>query len=500
MDSGSIAPPKERIDGWLLRIAGVVVLGVVMSTLDTTVVSIALPTFEQEFNTSYAVAAWTMTGYALALATVIPLTGWASDRFGTKRLYLHALVLFVSGSVLCSIAGNIAALIAFRILQGIGGGILMPLGMTILTRSAGPARLGRLMSILGIPMLLAPIAGPALSGWIIEFFSWHWIFLINLPMGLLALITANAVLPADAPRRTESFDFAGLMLLSPGVTVLLYGVSSIPEVGSVIAPRVMAPMLMGIALIAFFVRHAFVFPKPLIDLSLFKNLQLTTAVITLFLFTVAFYGGMLLIPSYFLQVRGESTLSVGTLMLPHGLGAIVTMPIAGRLADKTAAGRVILPGLLLIALGMGVLTQVGAGTSYPLLLGALATMGMGMGATMMPITTTALQSLTDRMVARGSTLLNIVQQVANSVGTAVMSVVLTNQLARSNPSETTIFPHEDESLATNAQPDTPSIWADQAGFAFAASFTVAFALILLACIAALFLPYRKRHVAPKERP
>src|SRR5690349_22778340 len=182
----------DKIDGAVLKIAGVVVLGAIMSILDITVVNVALPTFLTVFASpgqqlAYSTVAWTVTAYTLALATVIPLTGWAADRFGTKRLYILALVLFTAGSALCAAATSIGMLIAFRVVQGLGGGMLMPLGMTIMTRAAGPKRMGRLMAILGVPMLLGPIAGPILGGWLIERASWHWIFLINVPIGLVAL-------------------------------------------------------------------------------------------------------------------------------------------------------------------------------------------------------------------------------------------------------------------------------------------------------------------------
>src|SRR5881227_1295730 len=192
------APPTypEKIDGAVLKIAGVVVLGAIMSILDITVVNVALPTFQVVFSEDpahplpYSTVAWTVTAYTLALATVIPLTGWAADRFGTKRLYILALVLFTAGSALCASATTIGMLIAFRVLQGLGGGMLMPLGMTIMTKAAGPKRMGRLMAILGVPMLLGPIGGPILGGWLIDTASWHWIFLINVPIGAIALVYA----------------------------------------------------------------------------------------------------------------------------------------------------------------------------------------------------------------------------------------------------------------------------------------------------------------------
>ena len=193
-------PEEHGLDKSVLIVAGVVVLGAIMSILDITVVSVALETFQTrlQHGDPPTDVAWTMTGYTLALAAVIPVTGWAADRFGTKRLYMMALALFTAGSVLCATAGSIELLIAYRALQGLGGGMLMPLGMTIMTKAAGPQRIGRLMAILGIPMLLGPIGGPILGGWLIEVASWHWIFLINLPVGLLGdRVCAAVVLPKD---------------------------------------------------------------------------------------------------------------------------------------------------------------------------------------------------------------------------------------------------------------------------------------------------------------
>ncbi len=474
-ESAPPLPPvyPEKIDGAVLKIAGVVVLGAIMSILDITVVSVALPTFQVVFDATYATVAWTMTAYTLALATVIPLTGWAADRFGTKRLYLAALFLFTAGSVLCAMATSIEMLVAFRVLQGLGGGMLMPLGMTILTRAAGPDRIGRLMAVLGIPMLLGPISGPILGGWLIDIASWHWIFLINLPIGIAALVYALRVLPKDEPSPTERFDFLGMLLLSPGLALFLFGVSSIAEggEGASFGPRVWVSATIGVLLVLAFVAHALRTEKPLIDLRLFRNRRLTVATVSMFVFVIAFMGAGLLFPSYFLQVRGETTLMAGLLIAPQGLGAMVTMPIAGILADKVPIGRTVPVALLVMASGFFVFTQVGADTSYLVLCSALFVMGLGMGGTMMPIMTSALKSLTNSEVARGSTLVNIVQQIGGSIGTAVLSVVLTNQLQSRIPGST-------DPLGSMAS-------------AFGTTFTVAFALILLALIPVSFLPRRK---------
>jgi EmrB/QacA subfamily drug resistance transporter len=494
-----VSGDADKIDRAVLKIAGVVVIGAIMAILDITVVSVALPTFQRVFHTTYANVAWTMTGYTLALATVIPLTGWAADRFGTKRLYMLAIVLFVAGSALCSTAGSIGLLITFRVLQGLGGGMLMPLGMTIMTHAAGPDRVGRVMAILGVPMLLGPIGGPILGGWLIQSASWRWIFLINLPIGVVAFIAALLILPSDKPSPSETFDVVGLLLLSPGLALTLFGVSSIPTTHTVVAARVLIPAAIGIALVIAFVLHALhKAVHPLIDLHLFKNRQMTIAVITMTLFAVAFFGAALLFPSYFLQVRGQKTLSTGLLMIPQGVGAMITMPIAGQLTDRIGPGKVVLAGITLIIPGMIVFTQVSTGTPYWVLLLALFVMGLGMGATMMPTFTAALQTLTHANVARGSTLMNILQQVASSIGTATFSVVLTNLELGRHPLAEAIKAQQHPQSASRLSPAQLHTATQQLGGSFGTTFILGAVLIAACLVPAFLLPRRKPSPAEPE--
>jgi len=503
-----VAAAPNKLDAAVLKIAGVVVLGAIMSILDITVVSVALPTFQTVFDATYAEVAWTMTGYTLALATVIPLSGWAADRFGTKRLYMLALLLFTLGSVLCATADSIGQLVAYRVLQGLGGGMLMPLGMTIMTRAAGPERIGRLMAVLGIPMLLGPIGGPILGGWLIEAASWKWVFLINLPIGVIGLIYAQFALPKDEAKPSESFDFVGMLMLSPGLALFLYGISSLPETSTITATKVWLPMTAGALLVIGFVLYSFKPKHPLLDLRLFRNRNLSVASLSLFVFIIAFMGAGLLFPSYFLQVRGESTLNAGLLMAPQGLGAMLTMPIAGMLADKIPVGRTVPFAMALIAAGFFAFTQVGTDTSYWVLCGSLFVMGLGMGGTMMPIMTSALRTLSNNDVARGSTLVNILQQIGGSIGSAIMSVILTSQLNESAPIPGLNNPNTGEPITEagaaiasqhGAQfPVEPSVIQRGLEFvasSFATTFWVGFALVLATFIPIAFLP-RKRKAAP----
>jgi EmrB/QacA subfamily drug resistance transporter len=504
MTDVAAATDSDRITGEILKIAGVVVLGAIMSILDITVVNVALPTFQTTFGSvghplAYSEVAWTVTGYTLALATVIPITGWAADRFGTKRLYATAIALFTAGSALCSLAANINMLIGFRVLQGLGGGMLMPLGMTILTRAAGPKRMGRLMAILGVPMLLGPIGGPILGGWLIDTASWHWIFLINVPIGVIALIYALVALPKDHPHPSESFDFLGVLMMSPGLALFLYGVSSIPAEGKIGTPKVLVPALIGLALVVTFVVYSFKPKHPLLDLRLFRNRNLAVSIITMFLFAVAFFGGLLLVPTYFQQIRGESVLRAGLLVAPQGIGAMLTMPIAGTLSDRFPVGRIVPFGLVFIAVGMAGLTQISSTTPLPVLLGLLFIMGLGMGSTMMPIMTSALKTLRTPDVARGSTLLNINQQIASSVGVAVMSVILTNGLKSARLAYPAIAAQHNPKIAAQIGGSAGiKEGLSQAAHAFAHTYWVAFALVGVTVVAALFLPRKREESHPLD--
>ena len=428
--ASSTAPPEDTgLDHALMMVAWVVVLGAIMSILDVTVVNVAINTLAREFDTTLPTIQWVSTGYTLALATVIPLTGWAADRFGTKRLYMTSITLFVGGSMLSGLAWSAESLIAFRVLQGFGGGMLMPLGMTILTRAAGPQRVGRVMAVIGVPMLLGPIFGPILGGWLLDAASWRWIFFINVPIAAGALLLATRVLPRDVPQPAHQLDWLGLALLSPGLASLIYGLAQSGSSGGFGEAKVLLPMFAGAIALAFFVRHALRTPNALIDLRLFTNRTFAVSSLTLTLVIISVFGGMLLLPLYLQAVRGESAMDTGLLLAPQGFGAMIAMPIAGRLTDRTGVGRIVPVGLILVAISFLGLTQLEADTSYWTFGALLFVMGLGMGATMMPTFSGAMQTLRRAAIARASTTLNINQQVSASIGTAVLSVLLANALA-----------------------------------------------------------------------
>ena len=477
------------LDRDLLGIATVVVLGTIMSILDTTIVNIAINHLSEDFDAPLPTIQWVATGYLLALATVIPLTGWAADRFGTKRLYMTSLALFLAGSALSGMAWSAHSLIAFRVLQGLGGGMIMPAGMTILTQAAGPQRVGRVMSVVGAPMLLGPILGPVLGGWLVDDVSWRWIFYVNVPIGAVALVLAQRILRPDQPRPHHRLDVLGLLLLSPGLAALVYGLAETGSHGGFSGAREIVATLAGIALIAAFVWHALRTAAPLIDVRLFKRHTPAVSGLTMALFAAAFFGAMLLLPLYYQVARGESALNAGLLLIPQGVGAAIMMPIAGRIVDRTGAARVVLPGLVLTLLGFGFFTQVEADTPYALLTSASFVAGLGIGATMMPTMAAAYQTLSHAEVSRATTAFNIVQRGCGALGVALMSVILANQLADRLPGAASAS--QGLQAAQSIPPAARDRMAPLVADAFAHTYVWAFGLIVLASIPALFLPRTK---------
>jgi EmrB/QacA subfamily drug resistance transporter len=424
----------DKLDAGVLRITGVCALTRMMYVLNLTMVGVAQRTFIEKFESNQTVVAWTLTADALALATAIPLAGWAADRFGTKRLFMGAVLAYTLGSLLCAMAPTITLLIAFRVIQGFACGVFIVLNYTILTSAAGPRRVGRLLAVMTIPALFVTPLGPILGGWLIDFFGWQWIFLINLPIGVTTVVLAAIVFPKDHSRASAAFDFVGMLLLSPGLAIFLLGVSAIPGRGTVMDGHVWLPVGIGLVLITAFVFHALYRPAyPLIDLRLLKNRVLRLGNLAYFLLSGVWVGVVLLLPSAFQQLLHQRPLQSGLWAAPLGFGALLIMPIAGRFVDKRGPAPVLLTGITLSALGLGTFAYgVYVHAAYaPILLTGLLIGGFGMGSTVVPTSAAVMRVLGSDQVARGSTMLGVNLQVANSVGAALLSVVASSQFNRS---------------------------------------------------------------------
>jgi EmrB/QacA subfamily drug resistance transporter len=406
-----------------------IVFGTFMAILDTTVVNVALPTLGRVFNADLRLLQWVITGYMLAQAAVIPLAGWLSDRFGAKRMYVTALVLFTLGSVLCALAPSGEWLVAFRVLQGLGGGMLMPIGMSFLYRLAPPDRRGAVMGAFGIPILLGPALGPVLSGWLLEYSDWRLIFLINLPIGILAVFVALRALPVlPALRAAGALDSLGVVLGPLGFTALSFGISQSTTSGWTGAPTLVGLTVGILALAAFVVRELSV-SNPLLELRVFRSRDFSLAIVTMWVLQAAMFGSFFLIPIFLQQVRGYGSFQSGLATLPQALVAAVFMPIGGRLFDRVGVRPPVLTGLALIATGLYFMTGLSATTTAETLRLPLALMGAGMGLTMMPLNTHVLNSAPRQLVSRVTSLTGAMQNVVVSLAIATYATYLQSRTA-----------------------------------------------------------------------
>jgi EmrB/QacA subfamily drug resistance transporter len=467
-------------------------LGTIMSIFDTTIVNVAIDTLGRAFHAPLSTIQWVSTAYLLALAIVIPLTGWAIERFGAKRMYLISLTLFLVGSALCGLAWSAGSLIVFRVLQGLGGGMILPIGQTILARAAGPQRIGRIMSIVGIPMLLGPVLGPAIGGLLVDSFSWRWIFYVNIPIGVLALVLSARTLKSDPTGEAGKLDITGLGLLSPALALIVYGLSEAGSSGGFGETRVIVGLFGGFALLGAFIWHALRSKAPLIDLRLFANRGFSAAGATSFVLGGTVFGAMFLLPLYYQVVRGQSALSAGLLMAPQGLGAMIAMPIAGRITDRVGAYKIVPIGVLVMIAGTIAYTQVTTTTSETLLAGALFVRGLGLGMSMMPSMSAAYQTLNAPQIPRATTTINILRQVGGSFGTAILAVILQRQIV----SQLGKVAGSGNLIGGTAS--IPEAARTQVAVAFGNSFWWAVGLSAIGIIPALWLPRVKPRSAPAD--
>ncbi|MFZ0089197.1 MAG: DHA2 family efflux MFS transporter permease subunit [Solirubrobacteraceae bacterium] len=415
---------SDRIDAYVWRISAVVIIGSIMSILDTTIVNVALDTLSRELHSTIDSIQWVSTGYLLSLAAVIPVTGWAARRFGAKRVYVTSLILFTLGSALCGLADSTTELVVFRVLQGVGGGMILPVGQLMMAEAAGPKRMGRVMSIVAVPAMLAPILGPTIGGLILDNTSWRWIFYVNVPIGIIAVISALRVLPNVERQRTEPLDYLGLALMATGLPLITYGLAEIGTTGSFTASHVVVPIIGGLALVAAFARHALRVPRPLLNLRLYARPTFSSASIAMFCIGAALFGGMILLPLYWQTVRHEDVVVSGLLIAPQGIGAALAMPISGKLTDRFGGGPLALIGVVLTAVATLPFALIGAHTSILFLCLAMLVRGVGIGFAFMPAMTAAFAALDRSELSDATPQLNVLQRVGGSIGIAVLAVVL----------------------------------------------------------------------------
>ncbi len=449
-----------RLDPAVLRLGAVIVVGTIAAMLDMTMVAVALADLSRAFHASVTTIQWVSTAYLLAIAMVIPVTGRLAERFGARAMWMFALSAFLTGSALCGMAWSAGSLIAFRALQGIGGGMIVPLGIMILARAARPDQRGRVMAIVAVPGQVAPIMGPLIGGLILDGTSWRWIFYVNVPICLIAFPLAWRYIPAggSGERGGRWLDVTGLALLAPGLALTLYGLSAHANRLPLTAA--------GIASLAAFAVHALRARDgaPLLDLRVFAHRSFTAASTLNFLSRLSIFGVMILMPLYFQRVRGHSALTTGLLLAPQSLGTMLALPYVGRLTDRIGARPVVLAGIAVSTLATLTFTQVDAHTGGVLLGVALLVWGMGVAAVAVPVAAAAYDGLAPARIPGATSTITTVQTVGASVGAALLVAILQSRLTH----------HGDAPAA-----------------AFADTFWWVLGFTALTLVPALFLPLRR---------
>ncbi|MFD9130190.1 MDR family MFS transporter [Kitasatospora sp. NPDC059571] len=416
-------PPRPAVPRHVWQVAAVVIVGAFMAQLDGALVNIGLATVAADLHASLQTSQWLVSGYLLALVAGLPLCGWAGRRIGAGRLWVWSLVAFTVASVLCAVAGDIRVLIAARVLQGVAGGLLLPVGQTVIAQVAGRELMGRVMSSAGAALVLAPALGPVLGGLLIAHTSWPWLFLINVPVGVLGVWLGLRVLPRGEPQASTGFDTAGFALIGVGLPALTYAVSTAAEPGGRTATGFWLPLVLGLAALAAFVLRARRTAAPLLNLGLFANRVFTAASVSGFLAGAIQFGALVIWALYFQQLRGYGVIASGLAMVGFALGAAL-LPFAGRLTDRFGGGPVALTGALLTGASVLPVALLPADTPLWALEACLFALGVANALSVVPSSTAAYVSVPPQQVPDAVTVINIFLRLGGAVGASLLIAVL----------------------------------------------------------------------------
>jgi EmrB/QacA subfamily drug resistance transporter len=403
------------------KVTTVAVLGSFLSQLDATVVNVSLSSLAVDLHSSLTAIQWVTSGYLLALALMLPLNGWLVERIGAKSLYLWCFSTFTLASALCGLAWSANSLSAFRILQGTSGGLMAPMAQMMMARAAGKQHMARIMGYAAVPVMLGPILGPVIAGAILQHASWRWLFLVNLPVGALAIALAALFLPKDREEiRSRELDLPGLALLSPGLVLFLYGSDHLSERIGLVA------LLLSIVLLALFFRMAIrKGDRALIDLRLFKSKTFSTSATTQFMSNGISFAGQMLIPIYLIRACGQSPSTTGWLLAPLGVGMICSYPWMGALTRRFGIRKVSAGGALLAFAGtLPFLYLASHGLIFAVLAGALFLRGVGLSAVGIPSISAAYASVRKQDLPMATTSLNIVQRLGGPTLTTLCATFL----------------------------------------------------------------------------
>jgi EmrB/QacA subfamily drug resistance transporter len=433
---------------WLVAIC--FTTGLFMDLLDMTIVNVALPSIAQDLNVDPQSGAsqiqWVVSGYLLSLAVFIPVSGWLGDRFGTKRIFMIALFLFTAASFLCGMAQTIEQLIFFRLLQGVGGGMLTPVGTAMLFRAFPPHERAKGAAVMMIPLVVAPASGPVIGGFLVEYYDWRWIFFINIPVGIFGLVFAWHYIKEEVQAAPGRFDIPGFILASGGLAALIYALAEAGTKGFD-DPEVIVFGTAGLISLTVFCLVEFRTAEPMIDVRLFQNRLFAGANITNMIAFAGLTGGLFLLPLMLQAEMGLTALESGLTTFPQAIGVVVMSQVASRVYPIVGPRRLLMLGLGGVTLTTVPFMFMGLDTDLWIIRGLMLFRGMSFAYIIVSLQTASFATISLPMMGRASAAFNSLRQVGSSFGVALLATVLSTALANR---DTSLGPLGDPELAMEA--------------------------------------------------
>lgn len=421
--------PKGLEYKWI--VAMVAIFGLFMELLDATIVNVAIPSLQREFSAETTTIEWVVTGYLLSLAVFIPVSGWAGDRFGTKRTFLFALTVFTAASLACAFAWSIGALIVFRVLQGVGAGMLTPVGTTMVFRAFPPAERSKASGVMVVPTTVAPASGPVLGGFLIDYISWHWIFLVNVPVGIIGIFVAARWLKEQKEGDPGRFDVTGFLLASGGMASLLYALAEAGPHGFDDS-RVILFGLLGLAMLVAFVVVELRTAEPMIDIRLFTDRLFATSNAVQFVAMTGFAASLFILPIFLQVERKLDAFESGLATFPMALGVMAAAQPTSRIYPHVGPRRLMMAGILIATLTAFGFAWMDLGTNIWLIRLLMFVRGIGFGLMLIPLQAATFATITPHMTGRASSLFSSSRMVAQSLGVAIIATALTTLLTNND--------------------------------------------------------------------
>jgi DHA2 family multidrug resistance protein len=415
---------QKTVNKWLITLS--VMLPTIMEIIDTSVANVALPHMQGSLNAGTDEVTWVLTSYLVSNAIVLPMTGWLARLFGRKRFLISCIILFTLASFLCGAAPNLGMLIFFRVLQGAAGGALIPMSQAIMMETFPPHQRGMAMAIFGIGAMFGPIIGPALGGWITDNMSWRWIFYINIPIGLIAVIMVTAYIhdPAYLQRTKMKIDYWGLLFLTTGLGSLQVVLDKGQQEDWFNSPFILAFTALSVVSLILMIRTELRNPQPIVNLRLFKNISYAAGTCIMFVVGFCLYSSIMLIPLFLQTLMGYTATKAGMVLAPGGLATLFTMPLVGAMLQKYDSRKIVFCGLSVGACAMFIMRGFSLDAAYPDFVWPRVVLGIGLAMTFVPLTTITLATIPREEMGNATGIFNLMRNIGGSFGIAIATTVL----------------------------------------------------------------------------